>query len=53
MDPDANLKEQLEIALRVADGTYCDDDTMRLGELVLGLDEWIRRGGFLPERWRA
>ncbi len=66
MDPDANLKEQLEIAQEIqkvwddcnADGTltagqrdYLADKAGRLSELVEALDEWIRKGGFLPARW--
>lgn len=46
MDPDENLKEQLEIA----EGDD-DEDLARLAELVSGLDGWIERGGFLPQRW--
>lgn len=46
MDPDANLKEQLEIV----EGD--DEEALpRLAELVSGLDGWIERGGFLPQRW--
>ena len=28
------------------------DDAERLAELVIALDEWIRRGGFLPLGWK-
>lgn len=28
-------------------------DGLRLAELVLALDGWIRGGGFLPDRWRG
>jgi hypothetical protein len=56
MDPDANLKEQLEIAKNILGavdhgGTLDEDDVVRLAELVEGLDEWIRGQGFLPKRW--
>ena len=56
MDPDANLKEQLEIAkdiLGAADhgGTMDEDDVIRLAELIEGLDGWIKGCGFLPKRW--
>jgi hypothetical protein len=62
MDPNANLREQLELVrdiLQRADaGTYSDDDTRdqlvdaaRLAELVYALDTWIESGGFLPKRW--
>lgn len=56
MDPDSNLTEQLEIAkdiLGAVDhgGDIDEDDVARLAELIESLDEWIRRGGFLPKRW--
>jgi hypothetical protein len=51
MDPDANLRRQLAIA-RAAVHADADDPTLvELSELVLALDEWITRGGFLPSRW--
>lgn len=60
MDPTANLTEQLTLARRmIADydnpnGNGIDqDDAARLAELVVALDAWIRRGGFLPEPWSA
>lgn len=58
MDPDANLKEALELANCLA----CEGDfdphaklieAERLADLLLALDEWITKGGFLPERWRT
>lgn len=57
MDPDANLNEQLETALAI---THAIDagrepnpaDAERLAELVLALDEWMRKGGILPKRWQ-
>lgn len=61
MDPDANLEEQLELAQELMEVNSDDMDTdalqeieekaSRLAELVLALDEWIERGGFLPKRW--
>jgi len=55
MDPDANLKEQLLLAQKAnkLDGELTDEDAIRLAELVLALDEWIRNGGFLPKLWRT
>lgn len=68
MDPTANLKEQVEVALDIvrtwddcnADGTltremqeHVADQANRLAELVIALDEWIKRGGFLPAAWQA
>lgn len=56
MDPDANLKEQLEIAailnqFRDADEPPPEDQVWRLAELVEALNEWILKGGALPKSW--
>lgn len=54
MDINANLREQLEIArkLSLGDmGTAGPDDAVWLAELVLAMDEWIAKGGFLPDKW--
>lgn len=52
MDPNANLVEQLELARSILDeGKYPDDRPDRLAELVIALDEWIKKGGFLPVQW--
>jgi hypothetical protein len=56
MDPNANLREQLELARDIADGDDLSHDEWdakrdRLAELVLALDGWISNGGFLPTRW--
>jgi len=61
MDPEANLKEMLELAASLitwADsdevGEHIDeDDAVRLAELVQALNEWIMKGGFLPRPWSA
>jgi len=62
MDPNANLREQLEIARLVAEQDSChpnkklsQDDLVvlldRLAELVEALHSWIVQGGFLPDAW--
>ena len=60
MDPDACLKEMLELAEEVVEpGGYKGDgaagdytsDAARLAELAQSLDGWINSGGFLPKRW--
>lgn len=52
MDPNANLKEQIELARELVNSDNPDPyDAMRLAELVLSLDNWITRGGFLPANW--
>jgi len=56
MDPDANLREQIELAKFLVEANHCGSDFLnnaeRLGELVLALDEWIKGGGFLPKAWQ-
>ena len=58
MDPNANLKEQRELAAKMlrdfedTEGNGIDqDDANRLAELVEALDGWIKGGGFLPHDW--
>lgn len=64
MDPDANLKEQRELAAKIIRGTDESDDRLlsekmdefvtdadRLAELVQALDEWLTKGGSLPKGW--
>jgi len=56
MDPDANRAEQIRLAYDVIrrrdkDIPLDEDDVDRLAELVIALDEWILRGGFLPSAW--
>lgn len=55
MDPNANLKEQLEIARAILSDKEYDTgyDAVRLAELVEALHEWIMKGGFLPDAWKA
>lgn len=57
MDPITNLKEQLELSRRIirteelssANVVVFDEaEVVRLAELVLALDEWMRKGGFSP-----
>jgi hypothetical protein len=57
MDPDSNLEEQKLLALKfIADrgesGPPSEADVVRLSELVLALDQWLRSGGFLPSSWQ-
>jgi hypothetical protein len=67
MDPNANLEEQLRLAAEIqAIIDDCDDNGdntpeqdvqliasgARLAELVIALNEWIQKGGFLPGAWR-
>lgn len=50
MDPNANLAEQLRLARDPEEWDH--DSGTRLAELVVALDEWIRKGGFLPDAWK-
>ncbi len=57
MDPTANLAEQRRIVARFIDGPAdghetASSDHARLCELVEALDEWLSRGGFLPDQWQ-
>lgn len=58
MDPNANLKEQLELAAEIIkssdanEGYFFDPaKAVRLAELVEALDGWLSKGGFLPGKW--
>jgi hypothetical protein len=55
MDPNANL-EELRRKLNVLRGPLSTKDRNRLLEAFTeefeALDEWITKGGFLPEAWR-
>jgi hypothetical protein len=60
MDPNANLTEQLNLARAMVksydapDGNGIDqDDSNRLAELVIALDQWLVKGGFKPTRWEV
>jgi hypothetical protein len=49
MDPTANLDELLAEAIAVPE----DDPAARMAELILALNAWIGRGGFLPYPWQT
>jgi hypothetical protein len=57
MDPNANLTEQLWMAWRLTNVITTAEERERdgetLAELVIALDEWIQRGGFLPASWSS
>lgn len=50
MDPTANLYELREILN--APGALDADAVARVRELFDALDNWIGRGGFLPDDWK-
>lgn len=51
MDPNANLIEQVQLAESLVEAENESADANRLAELVLALNLWILRGGFLPKSW--
>jgi hypothetical protein len=55
MDPNENLKQQLELArLLITDDVSIDsyfDRAEHLADLVLSLHDWINKGGALPDVW--
>jgi len=51
MDPNENLRQQLELAEQLVDDDSVSPETRELAELVLALNDWIERGGFLPAGW--
>lgn len=57
MDPDASLRLIVEHAKVLArdDGELPHDTrcllSMELAESILALNNWIQRGGFLPQAW--
>jgi hypothetical protein len=56
MDPTTNLRELLLIAKEIDETHHMTDEYTlqngpRLAELVLALDEWIKKGGFMPAQW--
>lgn len=47
------MREQLKLAEKIVmRGEIAEDDQLRLADLILGLNEWLSNGGFLPEMWR-
>jgi hypothetical protein len=53
MDPDETLSEILEIAEQHAKGNSPPHKLDELVDLVLALDTWLRRGGYLPTPWES
>jgi hypothetical protein len=54
MDPTENLRRQRDLAERLlSDGITRDleGDACELASLVLALDRWISRRGYLPRQW--
>ena len=55
MDPDKALELLLQTARFILDGSAGDmleESADELAQQTLALDEWLRRGGFLPAAWQ-
>jgi hypothetical protein len=64
MDPTVCLKELLELAEELVaaidnpqrselSSSVIEDTASDLADHVRNLDEWLKKGGFLPEQWRV
>lgn len=52
MDPNANLAELRRLTRRALyDNDLTPAEVTRLAELVEALDEWLAKGGSLPDAW--
>lgn len=52
MDPNETLKDLREHAKGCRE-TCRDDHCMNYADMIEELDEWLTKGGFLPEDWRG
>lgn len=52
MDPTEALKDVRSLSERVRTTEQVSDNVGMLIDTVEGLDEWISKGGFLPDQWR-
>jgi len=55
MDPNEALERLLSTARCILGGEagdMFDESADELAEQVLALDEWLRKGGFLPSAWQ-
>lgn len=52
MDPNETLKQLREWARKTLQNEDCEPDRhVEAAALLLDLDEWLVRGGFLPRGW--
>ena len=51
MDPNANLREQITIASIILEAEDEPYHSTRLADLVLTMNVWLSRQGFLPNAW--
>jgi len=52
-DPDAALTAALDLARELVDDPNATPEAIELAGKLLGLHEWLRRGGPLPAAWAA
>lgn len=53
MDPNENLRLQRDIVADLLAGKGIDQNlAVDLAELTRAMDEWLSKGGFLPDDWR-
>lgn len=53
MDPDVTLAEIRELIAQDYRSELARDDVCALIERVEALDNWLKRGGFLPKVWQT
>jgi hypothetical protein len=53
MDPNQALQEIRATAEQIRDAPLATERELALEESVTALDEWLSKGGFLPEPWRG
>lgn len=57
MDPDMTLVEIRNLCAEMRHPLATPQDVASIGDelagLVTGLDQWLERGGFLPQAWSA
>jgi hypothetical protein len=46
------MMDEAETIIEAWDMNEAICEPVRLAELVLALDGWVRKGGFLPDAWR-
>jgi hypothetical protein len=52
MDPNETLRQIRTLANRILNDEYTEYDSLELAELIDSLDNWILKGGFLPNNWQ-
>lgn len=53
MDPDATWARIVMMAQNLRDNEHTTDEEDDLSEMILSLQEWLKKGGFPPEDFRG